>query len=644
MRWIFRILFVLLLLPFALLAILAVFPERWLANSVEGLASRAVGADVEIGAVSVEVFSSTPGLALSDVRISNGSQEHILESGNVTASLAAAELLEGRLVLQDILLEGGSLSIVRHEDGSGNWTELWPVRGEQGAPAVKPSLPDIRRVGIDGLQVRFDDRMTDRQIEVTIEGVGSTTNDSEPLMLVAQGTYNRLPLYLDLKVRVPEGLVMVLSELETVQWDLDFALGEATLEVDGQIDRMENLEGLDSTIAFRAPNQAALEALAGITLPALPVLEIDGTVQKEADEFLIRRLTGRFGDNRIFGDIRVNPATEPPTVYANIDSKVLDLDELINLIVDESADSASEQAVAEDVTSAEEGSLLSEDKFMLPSLTGLFNGAIRMSADQVRSQHVPIESLDVRLEIKEQQIRLVPLDFGLGGGSIEAEVTLDTTVAGADGVVEIRVRGVDLRQVLVDLGVDSSGVGKIGGRAKYAVKGNSVASLVRSADGGLVLLMTGGKLDVLLAELAGVDQASSIEALVDPEKKLTLIECGYLNLLTRSGISTIEPMVLGTEDTVFVADGQFDANSEAFGFTFDPYPKNNSLVSASTSIAITGRYGDVAVTPGPEAPARAAAIAVLAAIASPAAAVLPYLEFGSDGGNDNCNGLVSSLD
>lgn len=184
-------------------------------------------------------------------------------------------------------------------------------------------------------------------------------------------------------------------------------------------------------------------------------------------------------------------------------------------------------------------------------------------------------------------------------------------------------------------------VGTVAGQGKFWVTGNSIADLFGSADGGIVMLMTRGKLDALLVELAGLDAAESFLAWLDGEGSIP-IDCAYVDLQTRDGVVRIDTLAIDTTDTGFTGTGTVNLDNERLDITLVAHPKDVSALSASTPLHLGGTFNNL--EPGLQTGNLAmqlASSAVLAAVATPVAALLPLLDLGTGDELPYCDGLAS---
>ena len=122
------------------------------------------------------------------------------------------------------------------------------------------------------------------------------------------------------------------------------------------------------------------------------------------------------------------------------------------------------------------------------------------------------------------------------------------------------------------------------------------------------------------------------------------IRCAYVDLQSEDGRVRLDKFVIDTEDTVFLADGTVDLGTETLALTFEPHPKDASLLAASTAVEIGGTLAAPDIGVGGSLTAHAAAVAALAVVGTPVLALLPLVEVGGGERSPFCTGLDGALE
>ena len=649
------VLLVFTLLLVCVLAILFV-PERWVADRIESAASTFLDAELRIGSLDLNRLSLTPSAQLSDVDLTGPEDNEILDVGNFLVSLDFLQLFKGNVVFEQIELTDSLVDLSIDDTGQGNWQFLLDATAGEDAPEdtqadqTEPeagqesqaiAIPLINELSVESLNVKFDDQSTSRTADLTIAASGSTVSTEQPGKLDVSGDVNGESVSLE-TVLTPSAPITIPPE--NLELDVKAALGGSTITAAGSLEDVTTLGDIDLDFSVKANGLQELENVVGLGLPELPPFSLAGSVDREDSFIVLRRFDGNLGNTTLEGDVRLDYTTTPITVYANVISSLVDLDDLAGLV-----GATPDTATADDTQSnseqnePEDGRLLPNGPIDLLPLTRLFNGTIDYRAESVKSEQLPISRLNLKAEIDGLKLAIAPASIDIADGNINGSINFDVAPDSPEGVLELEVNRLSLRDLLESTGIDDDSLGVIGGRVKFWMNGKTVSEMAANLDGGVFLLMTEGKLDSLLSEVAGLDVFESISVLIDPDQPLTEIRCAYVDMHSKSGLMNIANLVIDTEDTVFLAEGSVDLNDESLDVTIEPHPKDLSVLAARTAVELSGTFGEPAVVPGRSLPMRAAAAAALGVLATPILAIVPFIEAGTGEDSNYCSGLIDSL-
>jgi len=259
----------------------------------------------------------------------------------------------------------------------------------------------------------------------------------------------------------------------------------------------------------------------------------------------------------------------------------------------------------------------------------------------VQAANVPLSEVVIDFELTDGHARFEPVRFGMGDGRVDFNLVIDSRLTPPEGTLQMEIQAVDLSKALRNWELADDSVGIVGGQGKLWVMGTSIAELFGSAEGGLVLLMTQGKLDALLVELAGLDAAESFLAWLGGRDPIP-IDCAYVDMLARDGVAKIDTLAVDTVDTSFTGTGSVNLGNERLDLTIVAHPKDVSLLSASSPIHLGGTFNSPEIgVQESDLALQAASMAALAAVATPIAALLPLLDLGTGNEIPYCDGLVN---
>ncbi|HZA28039.1 MAG TPA: AsmA-like C-terminal region-containing protein, partial [Gammaproteobacteria bacterium] len=190
-------------------------------------------------------------------------------------------------------------------------------------------------------------------------------------------------------------------------------------------------------------------------------------------------------------------------------------------------------------------------------------------------------------------------NFGIGIGKITANITLnaqeqDTLLTTAD----IQINRVQLKRLLADTRFSKQSAGDFVGSANLSTTGDSLAELLGAADGGITMVMGGGRISNLIMELIGMDAAESLGFLLTKDPSIP-IRCIVSDFMVSTGEMKTKILVIDTTDTNVIGEGQISLGKETVNLRLTPHPKDPSLLSARSPLIIKGPFKDLSAYPDP---------------------------------------------
>ncbi|WP_404363309.1 AsmA family protein [Marinobacter sp.] len=492
-------------------------------------------------------------------------------------------------------------------------------------------LPFIGRVIFDQSRLNLHDDKTGTDMTLHLVSHNPGTGNAA-FHVDGEGRYDGDPFSLRFRA---DPLLNIRDPDRPFALDMKAEIVESEISLAGSILQPLALKGLDLDLALQGPNPQRLSRLLGVPLPLLPPYSVSGNLELRNERWAFTDLDGIVGDSDLQGEITFDASTLPPHLAGNLKSTSLDIADLGGLVGKEPPGSPTEQE--ED----------SKDRFVLPDQPLVTDAWLDLSADvqfrgeSVRARDVPLSNVVLNFTLEDGLGRFHPISFGVGSGHIDYHLELDARKEPPEGTMNVEVQAVDLQEALRNWEIADESIGTVGARGKFWVEGASIADLLGSSDGGLTMLMTGGRLDALLVELAGLDVYQAFLSWVRGRDPIP-IDCAYIDLKTRDGIAELDTFVIDTDDTSFSGGGKVNLNTEELDITFLAHPKDVSVLSARTPLHLGGTFGNVEPTLyAGKLSARTGAGAALAAVAGPLVAMLPLLDLGTGEEIDYCEGLVS---
>ncbi|HEX5512955.1 MAG TPA: AsmA family protein, partial [Gammaproteobacteria bacterium] len=523
-----------LILVGALLVGLVLAAETtWFSHFVARQASARFDRQVTIGGPFEIDWSLHPRVRVPSLTIANvpwAGEKPLAEIATTDLLLDLTGLLRGRLAVDDLSLSQPRLTLVRAENGRSNWQELTEKRGPGGPSAVTLDKVRVRDGHID-----FQDATQTLALNLAVQTTPTETG-AERLHLVGTGTRRGRPFEFDLRggpllaVTDPSRPYPVAGTLQA---------GKTMLKGEGTLLRPAAPASGTFEVVLQGPNPAELHDLLGLTLPDLPPYQLQGHLTFEKDIWRFQKFSGTVGDSDLAGDLVIRPG-KPLILETELTSRRLDLDDLLPALGAAPATGKGETASAEQKQKARTEK---QDKDALPKarpdrsrLEGV-EAWVRFRGERVNApRKIPLERVSFTLNLKDGVLRFEPLTFGVGGGKINSQLTLDVRKQPVQGKVEARMQDVDLGNLLTDFGVPGGGFGTIRAKLDTRFAGESVKQAFASTDGSLLLYMTSGQVNAVLVSLAGLDAGQAlIERFFGSGE--TKIECAFTHVKANDGLA-----------------------------------------------------------------------------------------------------------
>lgn len=614
--------------------------QYWLKGWIEDTAASRTGRTLQIGDLDID-WSLHPLVTAKRVRFANASwaeQGQMATADRVALRVSLPALLHGALVFPELRLHGARILLQRGPEQQVNWN----FDTKTGQRGKSNRVPQIERLEIADTTVRYLEQ--DRNTDFTVALHAEPDAEAEgALNGTGEGTYRGESFQGSFQGEPPMHLFTADKPYEM---KLHVKAGDTEATLQGQIRDPRALKASDLNLRLRleGPDPARLHKLVGLPMPSLPPYRIEGRLIRDGESWKLSDFDGRVGDSDLHGDIAVAVQGERPRLTADLRSKSLDFDDLGSLVggnPDPSETASPEQRRAQQ---QQRSARALPDKPMDLTQVRAMDASVQFQGKHVHAGKLPIDEVDVRMQLQQGRMQFDPLRFRAGGGKVDAQITLDASKETATATLNGEVSNLDLRRLLADLDIANDSVGKVGGRAKLWMHGNSLASLLGSADGGAYLIMTGGRLDRILVELAGLDIGEAVLAKLGEGQRSIPIRCGYADMRAENGLLQLSDVVIDSSDTLFTASGHINLRTEQLDVELDPKPKDVSLFAARSNLHIGGTLGDPKVRPGAATLAKGAATAALAAVAGPATALVPLVETGGGKDSANCASFTEAVD
>ncbi len=636
-------------------AILQSLDTDELRGLIEAEAKKATGRSLRLeGPIDLSV-SLTPAVVLEKVRFDNagwGSRPQMLDVGRVEAQVELLPLLEGRYVIERVVVADADILVETNERGEGNWAlpsgEALPAGEDGGTPQTasgEPVVPEIGSVVVRDSRLVYRDGATGESLLLGLDSL-TLTPEGELLALDAEGNYQEVPF--DLAGRIG-GLAMLLSGGD-VPVELAGTVAEADFSLQGEVRDLKGAATPDLRVELAAESLAQFDRLAGSSLPALGPLDLSGRLGLDAGVLTVDGMALSLGGSDLAGSLTASLAGERPALLAELTGARLDLADLqADGEGTESTATAGSEAGGAEAPEGQAGG--ADGRYVIPDTP--LPLALLQAADAevslklgalVLDPQTTLRELDLALTLENGRLEVSRLKARAFEGALDASLSLDAGQSPPPLATRLDLRGLALGRVLetytgsaelqapLDVALDLKGAGASPRAIAASLDGSSeiVAGEGVITNRILAILATG--LDQILGPLfAGEDQ--------------TRLNCLVSRFRFEDGLAVSQAQLLDSSTFSLAGTGTVDLNDETLDLKFNTRTREAALVSLAVPFVVTGTLADP--QPAPDALGTAMKAAEFVRGGSNPLAALGQIVGGegqAPSAGDAANGCVAALE
>lgn len=610
-----------------LLLVAAVYFFDWnlarpyIARKVTGSTGRsfAINGDLEVH------LSLRPRIIVNDVVMGNAqwSKDPIMaQIRRADFRIDILKLLRGHLAFPEFSLSEPHLVLEVNKDGTPNWVFDQGDRQRE--------FPAIDALAIDRGTVKYRDPTINTDLALEINTLDATKGDPESMVeLTGKGRFKGMQTTLQAR---GGALLALRSADRPYPIKATATLGTTKASVDGTLIDPLHLKGEEVNFQLEGSDLALLYPIIGVPIPPTPAYKLAGFLSHTGDIWTFKRFKGMVGKSDLTGDFSVDRGRSPQLITANLVSRSLDMKDLGGFIGADRGTKPSDNPPPGD-------KVLPTEPFSLEKLRAA-DADVRFKGARIITQKMPLEKMDAHLIVKDGALKLAPLNFGIAGGNLIAEIAMDGRKSRIVTHADITAKGLHLDQLFPTSKLNAASTGAMGGRAKLDATGNAMAQMLGTANGEAALIMDGGTVSELLLRLSDLDIANSIMVLLGGDKQVP-IRCMVANFKAVEGDFKVQDLVLDTPKVNITGEGDVNFADESLHLRLVSHLKGFSLASLRGPIAVTGPFKNPSVHPEMgKVVARGGLAVVLGALTAGIGALLPLLEFGKNK-DSNCAALMS---
>ena len=537
----------------------------------------------------------------------------------VTFSINPWPLLAKKVVLHELDVDGLALGLERTTDGKNNWT-FKKNDDEPSAWAVEFGKLVIRQAAL---------RYLDPNIKLDLKATAQTLNDNNPkgygLQFTAGGSYNNAAITGGGKT----GGILSLKEKGTVfPVQANVHIGKNIIGVEGNVTQPTAVTAIDLHLTLAGPSMANLYPLTGVLLPDTPPYatkgHLIGHLNADGSNWKYEKFTGKVGESDLAGTLEYIVQKPRPLLRGEMVSNQLRLEDLGAVV---KADSNAEKKNRDAKAVQPDAKALPVEQFTTDKWDALDADVKFTGRKIIRDAALPIDDLVTEIHMKDKVLTLTPLNFGVAGGNLTSNITLNGQSNVIQAQIKTAARHLKIKQLFPTLESMQASLGEVNADASLSGTGNSIAAMVGSANGEVKGAVTEGSVSKFILEAAGLNVPNAVFAKLFGDKQVQL-NCLAADFDVKSGLMQTEYFVMDTDDAVVVVDGTINLSTEAMNLDVQPKTKGLRIISLRSPLYVKGTFKnpDIGLYKGALVAKAGGAIAL--GVLAPLAAVVPLINPG----------------
>lgn len=575
-----------------------------------------------------------PRLNARDVAFGNpdwSDQPWMARAQQVTFSVSPLPLLNQRLVIPSLSLDAPQLELERLKDGRNNWTF------KSGPPSAWQL--ELQRLILNQGTVHIVDAIKRADVRIELDTLAARNEDGYRLGWRINGSFNGEAVSGNGRA----GGILSLQKRD-VKYPLEAMLrvGKTHIDAKGTLTDPRNLSALDLRLRVAGVSMAQLYPLINVVLPETRPFVTEGRLvgspDRQGGNWLYEKFTGKMGASDVAGTLRYQARQPRSMIEGTVVSNLLNFNDLSPLI---GADSQASKAARGSRTVQPANKVLPVEPFKTERWSSI-DADVQFSGRKiVRQEELPIDNLVTRIHLRDGVLSLAPLKFGIAGGNLVANITLNGKSKPVKADMRLSARHLKLRQLFPKLESMQASVGEINGDAALTGHGNSIATLLATADGEIKAVINQGTVSKLLLEQIGLNIGSIVVTQLFGDRQVKL-NCAAQDFALEKGVMRARVFVVDTTDAEIYVSGNINLAQEQLGLTIYPESKGVRLISLRSPLYVNGSFKKPAVGVDKAMLAAKAGSAVALGLLAPVTALIPLVNVGP-GERSECGVLLAQL-
>jgi uncharacterized protein involved in outer membrane biogenesis len=584
-------------------------------------------------------FSLQPTIELNGLTIANASwsaRPAMAQIGQLRLRVDVPPLLRGRIVLREVRVAQASIVLETNAEGKHSW-EFNEARSATGTGEG----PEIGTLVIQQAQLEYDDPRAAMRVALAIDSDTESEGGSS-IRFAGRGSLRKDEFQVEGRA---DSLLALMHQGKPYRLDVRAIAGPTRVSFAGTLVPFK-LDTIDGRLQLSGKDLSKLYPIVPVPLPWSPPYSLSGHLVHNGETWKLVDFKGRMGASDLEGDFSLNRHNKRSTIVADITSRRLNYKDLAGFLgMPPPHTTARARAPDQEREAAKRATTeraLPDKPYDLTRLRAV-DADVRFRGRNVLARDIPLDKVVAHLTLKNGKLRFEPLDFGVAGGDVVSEITLDARQELIESTADITVKNVDVATLVPALKANKASAGRMGGRAKVEFTGNSIAQMGATADGEFAVIMAKGRVSTLSLLLTNLDLANAATMLLGGDQNAP-VYCAVVSGKVSDGLFIPQLLIADTSEEKITGEGKIDVRDERWNLRLKADSKRPSIVALRGPIRLEGTFKHPKIVPeaGPVV-ARVAAAVALGVLLTPPAALLALIDPG--GARDsNCPALIAQAE
>jgi len=398
-------------------------------------------------------------------------------------------LLEGQLVVDQLLFKDVNIIAEKDADGLANWV-LAVLQSDEieiteqatdSKPFALPLPPLLKDVQLDNIQLDYSDATSGIKTSVElIELDLSTSAARKPVRFKANGRINQQPFNFTGNTNFQS----TGATHHSLSLELNAEAIGITLVVRGQIDQPVTAKGIDIKILLDAPDlnktffsstgKSLGQFLAKIPRP-LP-LQFSAQLADNEQGYELNTIKLKLADSDLNGQLSLSHQNSSPELQADLHSSRININPLLAKQI--------KQAKPEKTVTVHKTKALNLPEIPLPfELLHKLNGKINYSAKQILAGNFAPEEIKLKANLDKGLLKVNQLDLKLDGASVRSSLFINSRVKTPEISFNLDIKQLNHDLITKQLEFSQLQKGLLSSSLKLKAKGNNTKSVLLSLEG-----------------------------------------------------------------------------------------------------------------------------------------------------------------